>query len=724
MIDFNVTRLEDKVGDKTISLETGLLARQADGSVLISMGETVLLATAVSTKEQKEGPSDFTPLTVNYKERTYAAGRIPGGFFKREGRPSMKEILSSRLTDRSLRPLFPEGYTCETNVTTMVVSSDAENDADILSITASSAALMVSSIPFGGPISGVRVGLIDDKFILNPTNTERESSLIDLVIAGTLEGILMVEGGGKEISEETLFKALETAKPEIEKLCRLQIALKEKAGKPKFAFQPQPIPADIKALCNEKGRPELQKILGNFMEKSAREQAIKQIKKNLAEPLKATLENASAYVEMAVEEILYEESRKIVIEKNIRVDGRKPDEIRPIDVRNGVMPRTHGSAVFTRGQTQALAVCTLGTPEDMQLMEGLDGTYRERFLLHYNFPGFATGECKRDMSPGRREIGHGELARRAIEPLLPGEDRFPYTIRIVSDIMESNGSSSMASVCGSSISLFDAGVPMKASCAGIAMGLIKEGDKFVVLSDIMGMEDHLGDMDFKLAGTKNGITAFQMDVKIAGGVSFDILRQAVAQASRGRTHILGLMDAVLAQPKPNTSIYAPKIVLVMIPKDKIGALIGPGGKNIRRITEETGAKIEVVEVDEQGQVFISAVEGDKVDAARKFVEYYTAEVVVGQIYKGKVVSLQNFGAFVEVLPGKEGLLHISEIAHQRVNHVEDVLEMGQEIEVKVVEMDNMGKFRLSHKVLLPNSGGAPSGGNGGDNRSGDRQRRH
>ena len=709
MTDFNIARLEDKVGDNIISLETGLMAKQADGSVLIRMGDTALIATAVSTKEQKESPSDFTPLTVNYKERTYAAGRIPGGFFKREGRPSTKEVLSSRLTDRSLRPLFPEGFTCETNVTAMVLSSDAENDADILSITACSAALTISSIPFGGPIAGVRVGMVGEKFVLNPTNTEREESIIDLVIAGTLEGILMVEGGGNEVSEEVLFKALETAKPEIDKLCRLQLALKEKAGKAKFTFQPLPIPEDIRALCNEKARPEIQGMLGTFMEKSAREQAIKQIKKNLLEPLKETA-NAAAFIGMAIEEILYEESRKLVIEKQVRVDGRKPEEIRAIDVRTAVMPRTHGSALFTRGQTQAFAACTLGTPEDMQLMEGLDGTYRERFLLHYNFPGFATGECKRDMSPGRREIGHGELARRSIEPLLPGEDKFPYTIRIVSDIFESNGSSSMASVCGSSLSLFDAGVPLKSACAGIAMGLIKEGEKFVVLSDIMGLEDHLGDMDFKVAGSRNGITAFQMDVKIAGGVSLEILRQAVAQASRGRAHILGIMNAAMSEPRPEMSIYAPKIVLVTIPKDKIGALIGPGGKNIRRITEETGAKIEVVEIDNQGHVFISAVEGDKVDAARKFVEYYTAEVEVGQVYKGKVVSLKDFGAFVEVLPGKEGLLHISEIAHQRVNNIEDVLEMGQEIEVKIIEMDNMGKFRLSHKALIPNAGGEAKGG--------------
>ncbi|MDD2774266.1 MAG: polyribonucleotide nucleotidyltransferase [Elusimicrobiales bacterium] len=703
MTDFNITRLEEKVGDKTISIETGLMAKQADGSVVIRMADTVLLASAVSSKEQKPGPSDFTPLTVNYKERTYAAGRIPGGFFKREGRPTTKEVLSSRLTDRSLRPLFPEGYACETNVTTMVLSSDAANDADVLSITAASAALMISSIPFKGPIAGVRVGMTkENAFILNPSFEEREEGALDLVIAGTLEGLLMVEGGGNEVSEETLFKALELAKPEIDKLCRMQLALREKAGKAKFTFQPTPIPDAIRQLCNEKARPEIAKIMNAFMEKSAREQAIKTLKKAIAEPLAATDAASAAFVSMAVEEILYEESRKLVIERNVRVDGRKPDEIRQIDIRAAIMPRTHGSTLFTRGQTQSFSACTLGTPEDMQLMEGLDGTYRERFMLHYNFPGFATGECKRDMSPGRREIGHGELARRSLEPLLPAETEFPYTIRIVSDIMESNGSSSMATVCGGSLSMFDAGVPLKAACAGIAMGLIKEGEKYVVLSDILGMEDHLGDMDFKLAGTKNGVTAFQMDVKVSGGISLDILKQAVAQASRGRAHILSLMETALPTARPETSPFAPKIVLVTIPQDKIGALIGPGGKNIRRITEETGAKIEV---NDEGQVYISAVEGPKVDAAKKFVEYYTAEVEVGQVYKGKVVSIQNFGAFVEVLPGKEGLLHISEIEHRRIATVEEVLTMGQEIEVKIIEMDNMGKFRLSHKALLPHPGG-------------------
>ncbi|MFA5162536.1 MAG: polyribonucleotide nucleotidyltransferase [Elusimicrobiales bacterium] len=701
MTEFNITRLEEKVGDRTISIETGLMAKQAGGSVVIRMGDTALISNAVSTGEQKEGPSDFTPLTVNYKERTYAAGRIPGGFFKREGRPTTKEVLSSRLTDRSLRPLFPEGYACETNVTALVLSSDAENDADILGITASSAALMVSPIPFNGPIAGVRIGLVGDAFVINPTHAQREEGTLDLIIAGTLEGILMVEGGGKEVQEDILFKALETAKPEIDKLCRMQLTLREKAGLPKFTFTPTPVPAEIKTLCNEKARAEIEKILGSFLEKSKRDAAIKTLKKTIAATLAET-ENASALVSMSIEEIVYEESRKLVLDKRVRADGRKTDEIRPIDIRAALMPRTHGSALFTRGQTQAFVACTLGTPEDMQLMEGLEGTYRERFLLHYNFPGFATGECKRDMSPGRREIGHGELARRAIEPLLPTDEKFPYTIRLVSDIMESNGSSSMATVCGSSLALFDAGVPMKASCAGIAMGLIKEGSRYAVLSDIMGMEDHLGDMDFKLAGTKNGITAFQMDVKTAGGVSLDILKEAVSQASRGRAHILGLMDAAVPTPRPETSQYAPRIVLVTIPQDKIGALIGPGGKNIRRITEETGAKIEV---NDEGQVYISAVEADKVEAAKKFVEYYTAEVSVGQVYKGKVVSIQNFGAFVEVLPGKEGLLHISEIAHRRVNTVEDELEMGQEVEVKIIEMDNMGKFRLSRKALIPNTGG-------------------
>jgi polyribonucleotide nucleotidyltransferase len=695
-----ITRLEEKVGGNTISLETGLMARQSDGAVTIQMGETILLAAAVAEKKQKEGVADFVPLAVTYKEKTYAAGKIPGGFFKREGRPTTKEILASRLTDRSLRPLFPEGYNFETNVTSMVLSSDLLNDADVLSITAASAALMISSIPFDGPIAAVRVGMAEDKIIINPTYTEREKSDIDMVIAATPQGILMVEGGCREIAEETVLKAFEAAKPEIEKLCKLQLKLKKAVGKEKFDFEPLEIPSEV----SEKAHPAGEKIaalLAKFPDKDTLSEEINKIKEEITASFgEEKAEEMKPYVNLAVEDILYRESRKLVLSKKVRVDGRKTDEIRPLNSMIGLIPRAHGSALFTRGQTQALVTCTLGTPEDMQLIEGLTESYRERFLLHYNFPGFATGECKFDRGPGRREIGHGELAKRALLPLFPGEEDFGYTVRIVSDIMESNGSSSMASVCGGSLSLFDAGVPMKDSCAGIAMGLIAEGGDYAVLSDILGMEDHLGDMDFKVTGTRKGITAFQMDVKIVGGLTLDMLSKAIEQAKKGRMHILRHMESVIASPKEKMSEYAPRLERIQIPQDKIGALIGPGGKNIRELTERTSCKIEV---DDEGVVHICGIDSQKVEEAKKEIELISADVEVGKVYKGKVVSIQNFGAFVEVLPGKDGLLHISEISTRRIAKVEDELKLGDMVDVKVVEMDNMGKFRLSHKVLMSGS---------------------
>jgi len=698
MTNSNITRLEEQVGGKSIAIETGLIAKQADGAVTVRCGETIILAAAVTSKEQKPGPADFVPLTVNYKERTYAAGKIPGGFFKREGRPSTKEVLSSRLTDRCVRPLIAEGYNAEINVTTMVLSFDGENDADILSITAASAALAISCVPFNGPVAAVRIGMKDGNLIINPTVAERENAPLDLVVAGTLEGILMVEGGGNELEDAVVLKALETAKVEIDKLCRLQLALREKVGQPKLEIAKCEIPADIAKAGEDTVRPQVIKVLEGFLDKQSRDKAIKEIKKALEAQFITAMPDCGPYVSVVVENIVYEESRKLVIGKRVRVDGRKPDQIRPLSSIVGLLPRAHGSALFTRGQTQGLVTTTLGTPEDMQMVEGLGETYHERFMLHYNFPGFATGECKRDMSPGRREIGHGNLARRALMPLLPPEEDFGYTIRVVSDITESNGSSSMASVCGGSLSLFDAGVPMKAACAGIAMGLIKEGSDYVVLSDIMGMEDHLGDMDFKVTGTRKGITAFQMDVKLKDGIALDILAKAIEQAHRGRLHILEHMEQTISAPRAQMSVHAPRLFRMTIPQDKIGALIGPGGKNIRRITDETGAKIEV---NDDGVVIISGVESEKVEHARQMVHDLTAEVEVGQIYNGKVVSIKDFGAFIELLPGKEGLLHISEIAHHRIPKVEDVLHMGDEVQVKVVEIDNSGKVRLSRKILLP-----------------------
>ncbi len=697
---FDIQEVEVTVGRDTIKLQTGLIAKQSDGAVMATMGDTMVLATAVSTKEQKPGISDFTPLTVNYKERTYAAGKIPGGFFKREGKASKKETLSSRIIDRTMRPIFPEGFACETNVTAMVVSSDEKHDADILSVLASSASVVISSIPFNEPVAAVRIGRINGQYIINPTKEEQAlpECDMDLTIAGSAQGLLMVEGGAKEVEEEAIIKAMEVAKPEIDKMCAAQLKLRELAGKPKFEYVVEKLPQEVTDLANGKFRETAKQILHAFSDKQTRDTQVAQLKASFTEELTPTYaENAAIYAGIALENIMYEESRNMVLNENVRVDGRKPTEIRPLSSMVGLLPRAHGSALFTRGQTQSLAVATLGTKDDQQMVEGLDDTSYERFMLHYNFPGFATGECKPDRSPGRREIGHGELARRALMPLIPSEEEFPYTIRVVSDITESNGSSSMASVCGGSLALFDAGVPMKSACSGIAMGAISGNGKFVVLSDIMGLEDHLGDMDFKLTGSRKGITAFQMDVKLKTGIPLDVLRQAIAQATQGRMFIMDHMEKTIAEPKKEVSRFAPVIYKMRIPVDKIGAVIGPGGKNIKRITEASTAKIDIAE---DGTVTIAAANADKLTIARTEIEMMTAEPEVNKIYKGKVVSIQPFGAFVEILPGKDGLLHISEIEKHRINKVEDVLKMGDIVEVKCVEIDNSGKVRLSRKALL------------------------
>lgn len=695
---FDIHEVEVTVGNETIKLQTGLMAKQADGAVVATMGETMVLAAAVSTKEQKPGLSDFMPLTVNYKERTYAAGKIPGGFFKREGRASKKETLSSRIIDRTIRPIFPEGFACETNVTAMVISSDDKHDADVLSVLASSASLVISNIPFNEPVAAVRIGRKDGQYIVNPTKEEQETCDMDLVIAGSKQGLLMVEGGAKEVEEEAIIKAMETAKPEIDKMCDVQLKLRELAGKPKFEYVVEKLPQEVADLANGKFREEAKKILHAFSDKQTRDNQVAALKKSFTEELTAAYgDNAATYAAVALENIMYEESRNLVLHEGVRVDGRKPTEIRPLSSMVGLLPRAHGSALFTRGQTQSLAVATLGTPDDQQMIEGLDDTTYERFMLHYNFPGYSTGECKPDRSPGRREIGHGELARRALLPLIPSEEEFPYTIRVVSDIMESNGSSSMASVCGGSLALFDAGVPMKSACSGIAMGAISGEGKFVVLSDIMGLEDHLGDMDFKLTGSRKGITAFQMDVKLKTGIPLDVLHQAIKQATEGRMFIMDHMEKTIAEPKKEVSRFAPVIFKMRIPVDKIGALIGPGGKNIKRITETTETKIDIAE---DGTVTIAAANADRLDMAKAEIDMMTAEAEVNKIYKGKVVSIQPFGAFVEILPGKDGLLHISEIEKHRINKVEDVLHLGDIVEVKCVEIDNNGKVRLSRKALL------------------------
>ena len=692
-------RLEEQVGDKTISFETGAIAKQSGGAVIIRIGDTMVLSTAVQANKPKDTPPQFVPLSCDYKERTYAAGKIPGGFFKREGKAREKEVLASRLTDRAVRPLFPDYFNTETQVVNMVMSYDGINDADVVSINSASAALMISDIPWNGPVSAVRIGKLDGKFIMNPTNEQRLTSEMEMVICGTLNGILMVEGGAHELPNADLIGAMEAAKPVLENLCKLQIKMKEQVGKAKTAIATPEIKADLKSAVETMVKGEIEKILSSKPEKKAMEKSLEEIRVKaytaMVEkyPADAT---ASYQAKTVFEDVLSEVWRRITLDTKIRTDGRKTEEVREINIDPGFLPRTHGSAVFTRGQTQALVVATLGTADDKQMLDALEGKTFDRFMLHYNFPSYSVGEVKPDRGPGRREIGHGHLAKRALLPLLPPEETFPYTIRLVSDILESNGSSSMATVCGGSLAMFDAGVPLKAACSGIAMGLVTDGSKFAVLSDIAGLEDHYGDMDFKITGTRKGVTALQMDVKLATGIPMNIMKEAIEQATRGRLHILDIMERAMPAPRADISEFAPRIVKLMIPRDKIGAFIGPGGKNIRGIQERTGADIAV---EDDGSVFISSCDKASLEAAKTMVEQFSMEVEVGKTYKGKVVSIVDFGAFVEVLPGKEGLLHISEIDTKRINRVDDVLKMGQEIEVKCIE-ENNGKYRLSRRVLL------------------------
>lgn len=696
-------KLTEKIGHTSISFEAGHLAKQANGSAMAKLEDTVVLSACVQARNPRPEPADFIPLTVEYKERTYAAGKIPGGFFKREGRPREKEVLSSRLTDRSIRPLFPEHFNTETQLISMVLSVDGENDGDVVAINAASAALMISDIPFNGPVSAVRIGRIEGKFVVNPTFQQREQSDLELVISGTPRGIVMVEGGGTEVPGEVLEKAIEICKPEIDKICAMQIKMREKEGKRKTEVKVPEINPEIKKMVDEEAAEKIKNLLSSDLDKERMENGLAEITEMmLAKAVEKfpDVEKSAFQVKSLVKKIIYSESRKTVIEKKKRTDGRKYNEIRPIAIETGFLPRTHGSALFTRGQTQTIATVTLGTQQDMQIMDDLEGRTKERFLLHYNFPGFSTGEVRPERGPSRRDIGHGALAKRALKPLLPAEEEFPYTIRIVSDILESNGSSSMATVCGGSLSLFDAGVPMKEACSGIAMGLIKEGNDYAILSDITGFEDHFGDMDFKLTGTRKGITAFQMDVKLQEGIPIELLKKAIIQATEGRNYILDHMDKAIAGPKTEISRYAPQIIKLTVPKDKIGAIIGPGGKTIKGIIEKTGAEIEISDEGEEGRVFISSPDRDSLEAARKIIEGYSKEVEVGKIYKGRVVNIVDFGAFVEILPGKEGLLHISEIRKTRIRKVEDVLAEGDEVEVKVVNIENNGKFRLSRKALL------------------------
>jgi polyribonucleotide nucleotidyltransferase len=706
-------------GGKTLSFETGKLAKQAHGSVVVRIGESVVLATATSNPDPREG-IDFFPLTVDYREYTYAGGRIPGGFIKREGRPSEREILTSRQIDRPIRPLFPDGFKCETQVIAFVLSADTENDPDVAGINGASAALTISDIPFNGPIGAVRVGLVSGQFVINPTYAEMRESLLNIMVVGTADGIVMIESGAKEVKEETVVDAIEFGHTEVKKICAAINDLKAKAGKAKRKVTPpefdqkyydqlkSKIGADLSDRLNTEKHP-----------KAESHNLVRDLKKELQAAIpeddKEALAKLKTYYETVRERIFREE----VLNKKRRPDGRPFDKVRDIWVEVGVLPRTHGSAIFTRGETQALVTTTLGTSDDKQRLETFEGEAKKRFLLHYNFPPFSVGEVSFLRGAGRREIGHGALAERAISAMLPTEENWPYTMRVVSDILESNGSSSMATVCGASLSLMDAGVPLRAPVAGVAMGLVKEGNDYAILTDIAGAEDHYGDMDFKVAGTRDGITALQMDIKV-GGITAQIMREALAQAQRGRLHILEKMSEGITEHREKVSAYAPRIYTLQIPVDKIRDVIGPGGKMIRSIIEQTGVKIDV---EDTGKINVASNDEASANKALQIIRDLTATAEVGKTYLGTVTRLADFGAFVEIIPGTDGLLHISEVAEHRIKDVRDELKEGDQVLVKVLAVEG-NRIRLSRKAILKEQrakmgGGEPGPDGGGEESHGD-----
>jgi polyribonucleotide nucleotidyltransferase len=698
---FDIKRKTIEWGGRTLTLEAGRMARQADGSVLATYGETMVLATAVFAKSAKPG-QDFFPLTVNYQEKYYAAGKIPGSFPRREAAPSQKETLTSRLIDRPIRPLFVEGFKNEVQVVTTVLAHDLENDPDIVALVAASAALVLSGAPFMGPIGAARVGYVNSEYVLNPTLDQMKESAMDLVVAGTSDAVMMVESEIQELSEEVVLGGVTFAHKSMQPVIDAIIELAEHAAKEPFEFTAD----DTEAL-----KAEARKLVGadmaaayKIVAKGQRQDAVGQAKARASAALAKSDANPagadSQKLAGVLKELEGEVVRRNIIETGIRIDGRTVDKVRPIVSEVGVLTRAHGSALFTRGETQALVVATLGTGDDEQMMDVLEGKYYERFLLHYNFPPFSVGETGRMGAPGRREVGHGKLAWRAIRPMLPPHDEFPYTIRLVSEILESNGSSSMASVCGSSLALMDAGVPLKKPVSGIAMGLILEKDGFAVLSDILGDEDHLGDMDFKVAGTEDGITSLQMDIKIAG-ITEEIMRKALEQAKDGRQHILGEMAKAMEAPRAELGEFAPKIETIKIPVDKIREVIGSGGKVIREITAETGAKVDI---GEDGTIRIAAPDQTKIDAARDWIKSIASEPELGAIYTGKVVKIVDFGAFVNFFGAKDGLVHVSQISSDRVNKVSDVLQEGQTVKVKLLGFDDRGKTRLSMKVVDQETG--------------------
>jgi polyribonucleotide nucleotidyltransferase len=699
-------RRELQLGRQTLSIETGKLARQADGSAIVRLGDTVVLVTACHASTAREG-IDFLPLTVDYREYTYASGRIPGGFFKREGKPAEKEVLTSRLIDRPIRPLFPTGWRYETQVIALVLSADTENDSDVLALTGAGAALAFSEIPFAKTIAGVRVGMIDGQLLVNPTYDERKRGMLDLVVAGTRDAIVMVEAGAKEVSEQDMLRALEFAHGHLKQIIAVIDEMARELARPKLQVPKKEIGVEFYREVEEKvlvPLSEAMRIRGKLENYDRVDQVLEELIASLPEgELERRLEAKSIFKELK-EKVLRDE----VLQRGRRLDGRAFDEIRSIWIEVGILPRTHGSAVFTRGETQALVTATLGTAEDMQKVEMVEGETYKRFMLHYNFPPFSVGEVAFLRGPGRREVGHGALAERALLPMIPAEEQFPYTVRVVSDILESNGSSSMATVCGGSLSMMDAGIPLKAPVAGVAMGLIldEQSGKYAVLSDIAGAEDHYGDMDFKVAGTREGITALQMDIKVTG-ITTAIMEAALGQARQGRLQILDKMREALAGPRTAISTFAPRIVTIKIPVDKIRDVIGPGGKTIRSIIDKTGVKIDV---EDDGRVNVASNDESSAQRAITMIQELTAVPELNKTYLGKVQRITDFGAFVEILPGLDGLLHVSEIALHRVKDVRDELKEGDQLLVKVINVDPSGKVRLSRKALLIEEGGEAAQG--------------
>ncbi len=683
-----------ELGGRTLTMEIGKIAKQANGAVLVRYGDTAVVVAATGTKTPREGV-DFFPLTVDFEEKMYAVGKIPGGFIKREGRPAETAILTSRLIDRPIRPMFPEGYHNDVQIVATAVSVDPDNAPDIPAMIGASCALSISDIPFEGPIAGVRVGMIDGEYIINPTIEQAKVSRLNLAVAGTKDAILMVEAGAKEISEDEMLDAIWFGHEEIKKLVEWQEKIMAEVGKPKMEVPVYEPPAELAAEIEAYGAEQLKAALMDA-NKLEREENVARIKAEIADAFMEKYPDNAKDVAYITQKLVKKIVRRTISVDKIRPDGRALDEVRPVTCEVGLLARPHGSALFTRGQTQILNVLALAPLSEAQTLDGLGVELTKRYIHHYNFPPYSVGETKPLRSPGRREIGHGALAERALLPVIPSEEEFPYAIRLVSETLESNGSSSMGSVCASTLSLMDAGVPIKAPVAGVAMGLVKDGDYFTILTDIQGLEDALGDMDFKVAGTKNGITAIQMDIKI-DGINKEIFKQALAQAKRGREHIMGIMLDCIAEPRKELSKYAPKITTIHVDPEKISKIIGPGGKTIKKIVEETGAKIDI---EEDGRVYIAAVNSEEAAKAIDMINGITAEAEVGKVYTGKVTRLMAFGAFVEILPGKEGLVHISQLSTERVNKVEDVVSVGDEIVVKVTEIDQKGRINLSRKAVL------------------------